>query len=194
MKRKLLIIDTETSGLDPQKNCILSLAAVVYHDGAIEAAEQWPVLDALGEFDPEALALNGFTHERVLADGISPWGVIQRLEQLLLKHDMRGRVVLAGHNLPFDVGFLKRLYRLAGEPYELQFSYGGLDTKVAALMLEAAGRIAPATSSLVHAAPAVGVAHNEAHDALADAMATAKVLKRMIDLIRHTDWPPNDLK
>jgi DNA polymerase-3 subunit epsilon len=183
VKRKLLIVDTETSGLDPQKNCILSLAAVVYHDGAIEDAVQWPVMDALEEFDPAALAVNGFTHERVLADGISPWGVIRRLEQLLLKHDMRGRVVLAGHNLPFDVGFLQRLYRLANEDYGKQFMHGGLDTKVAALLLEQAGRLRFDSPSLVDVAAALGIKHNTAHDALEDALVTAQVLRRLVDRI-----------
>jgi ribonuclease T len=193
MKRKLLIIDVETGGLDPATDAICSLAAVVYNDGPEESLHLL-IDDPSGAKNPEAMALHGITQNDINATGVGPWVAVQRIKGLLQRNDMRGRVVLAGHNLPFDVGFLKRLYRLAGEPYELQFSYGGLDTKVAALMLEAAGRIEPATSSLVHAAPAVGVAHNEAHDALADAMATAKVLKRMIDLIRHTDWPPNDLK
>lgn len=193
MKRKLLVIDVETGGLDPLTDAICSLAAIVYNDGPEESIHLL-IDDPSGKKNPDAVALHGITQDQINATGVGPWVAVQRIKGLLQRNDMRGRVVLAGHNLPFDVGFLKRLYRLAGEPYELQFMHGGLDTKVAALMLEQAGRVAPASPSLVHVAPSVGVQEPVAHDALSDAMATAKVLKRMIDLIRHTDWPPNDLK
>lgn len=185
MKRKLLVVDCETSGLDPHKNCILSLAAVVYHDGAVEDSKQWLVLDALGEFDEGAFKLNGITREKVLADGLTPWSVIRQLEQMLARHDMRGKVTLAGHNLPFDVGFLKRLYRLANMDYEAQFSHGGLCTKTAALLLEQAGRLNITSASLTSVAPALGIKHDEdrVHDALEDALVTAQVLRRMIERI-----------
>lgn len=189
MKRKLLVIDTETSGLDPQKNCILSLAAVVYHDGAIEDAKQWLVLDLNGEFDEEAMKLHGITKERLIAEGFSPWSVIRQMEQMLARHDMRGQVTLAGHNLPFDMGFLERLYRLADDPggYRKQFRYGGLCTKATALLMEQAGLLNITSSSLTEVAPALGLKHDsaEAHDALTDALVTAQVLRRMIERIRR---------
>jgi DNA polymerase III epsilon subunit-like protein len=187
VKRKLLVIDTETGGLNPECHAILSLAAVVYHD-APEEHIHLVIKDPEGLLSSSALAVNGFTEERVNAEGVTPWEAVQRLKALLQKNDMRGRVTLVGHNLPFDVGFLRRLYRLAGEDFDAQFSHGGLDTKVAALLLEQAGRISMETASLIHAAPAVGVKVTQAHDALSDALATAKALKRMLDLIKHTDW------
>jgi DNA polymerase-3 subunit epsilon len=184
VKRKLLVIDTETSGLDPQKNSIMSLAAVVYHDGAIEDARRWLVLDAGGECDPAAMAVHGITRERMLDAGLSPWTVIHELQQMLAHHDMRGKVTLAGHNLAFDVGFLQRLYRLADLDYDGQFRHGGLCTKTAALLMEQAGRLNIVSSSLKEVALALSIKHEGAHDALEDALVTAQVLRRMIDRIR----------
>ena len=183
MKRKLLVIDTETSGLDPQKNCIMSLAAVVYHDGAIEDSKRWLVLDAIGEFDPAAMAVHGITREHMLGAGLSPWTVIYCLQQMLARHDMRGKVTLAGHNLAFDVGFLQRLYRMTGFDYDAQFRHGGLCTKTAALLLEQAGRLNIVSSSLVDVAAALGIPYEGKHDALEDALATAQVLRRLLGRI-----------
>lgn len=192
MKRKLLVLDFETGGLDPATDAICSLAAVVYNDGPEETLHLL-IDDPEGAKNPDAMAVHGITQEDINATGVGPWVAVQRLKAMLQRNDMRGRVVLAGHNLTFDVGFLRRLYRLAGEDYRAQFMYGGLDTKSAALMFEQAGRLRFDSSSLVDVAPALGVKHEGAHDALADAVVTAKVLKKMTDLIRHTDWPVHPL-
>jgi DNA polymerase III epsilon subunit-like protein len=96
------------------------------------------------------------------------------------------RITLAGHNLPFDIAFLQRLYRLAGEDYDKVYHHGGLDTKSAALVFEQAALFFPRSSSLVDVAPAFGVTVKKAHDALADAYATAQVLEKMITRLRRS--------
>jgi DNA polymerase III subunit epsilon len=178
VKRKLLVIDTETGGLDPAEHAIMSLAAVVYHDGHIDESVAWLIEDPTGVKTVNATNLNGLD-----GCGDSPWKVVTELKQLLLRHDMRGKVTLAGHNLPFDVGFLQRLYRLADADYDKQFNYGGLCTKTAALLLEQAGRLKIDNSSLVTVCEALGITVDASHDALADALNTAQVLRRLIERI-----------
>jgi DNA polymerase III epsilon subunit-like protein len=181
--KRMLVIDTETGGFDPAQNAIITLGAVIFNDGP-EATFHEMIYDPTGYLDPEALEVNGYTEEEIGRFGLGPLAAVTRFEQFLLKNEMYGKITLAGHNLAFDVGFLKRLYWLAGMTYEDRFHYGGLCTKSAALVFEAAGRISPASSSLVDVAPAMGVAPLKAHNALADALMAAKVLKRMIDSIR----------
>ena len=178
----MLVIDTETGGLDPSRNAILSLAAVVYNDGPEESIHLL-INDPEGTMHIEALEVNGISQEKVAAEGISPREAVNRLRALLNKNGMHGKVVLAGHNLPFDIGFLCRLFNLAGVSYDSMFRYGGLDTKSLALALEAAGRIRPLSSSLAHTAAALGLNSWREHDALEDALATARVLRKQLDMI-----------
>lgn len=188
MIRKLLVVDTETGGIDPARNAILSLAAVVYNDGPEEHVHLL-IKDPLGEVEERTLAIHGITPERLEAEGVTPWEAVTRVQQLLLRNDMRGKVTLAGHNLLFDVGFMKRLWEMCGLRFEDQFHYGGLDTKVAALLLMQAGRLNTEGSSLAAVGPAVGVKPWKEHDALNDALATARTLKRMLGLIANPAWP-----
>jgi len=182
--RKLLVIDTETGGLDANTNSLISLAAIVYNDGVEEAQFHEIIYDRDGVLDEDALKLNGFTWNQIVQFGENPPSAVQRLRSFLMRHEMYGKITLAGHNLPFDVAFLKRLYRLAGDKFDDQFYHGGLDTKSIALALEQAGRITIASSSLKDVATAYGVLPWREHDALADARATARVLKLMIDSLR----------
>ena len=185
--KKMLVIDTETGGLDPTRNAILSIACVVYNDGPEESIHL-VINDPDGVVNEQALEINGFTRERIEREGISPREACNRIRALLNKNGMHGRTTLAGHNLPFDVGFLVRLFRI-GEGdlrgYDKLFNYGGLDTKGMALALEQAERIKPLSSSLIHVAPSVGVGPWKEHDALEDALATARVLRKMIDMMRR---------
>jgi DNA polymerase-3 subunit epsilon len=181
--RKLVVIDTETGGLDPSEHSILSLAAVVWVDGAIEGKFQVVVHEPNMSVTLEALRINGFTKEILETEGVSP---------VTAAHDLRSRVTLAGHNVGFDLGFLKRLYRLAGmstKEYESRFSHRALCTQTLALALEAAGRCDFKSTGLNGLCEYFGIAIREGgargrHDALEDATATAKLLTKELALIR----------
>ncbi len=180
--KKMLVIDTETGGLDPRTDAIISVACVVYND-APEEFVHMVVNDPTGCKGIAPMAVHGITDERIQKHGHSPRYVVDHIINLLQRNQMYGKVTLAGHNLPFDVGFLRRLFWLAGEDFDKHFNHGGLDTKGLALALEAAGRIRLTSSSLVHVAPSFGVAPWKEHDALEDALATAKVLRKQLDMI-----------
>ena len=189
-KRKLLIIDTETGGLDPAVQCILSIAAVVWSGGSVE--DHYYTLIAEPEIvaEPGALKVNKLTVEQVQAEGVSPFDAFHGLHAMLQKHDMRSDVRLAGHNVAFDVGFLKRLFRLVGKTdkdYGKLFSYRSLCTQTGALLLEQAGRIdLPGGSASLDALVklwAIKLDRTDGHNALADAFATAEVLNRELKMM-----------
>jgi len=188
-KRKLLIIDTETGGLDPAVQSILSIAAVVWNDGGIE--DHYYTLVAEPEIVAEegALKVNKLTVAQVQDEGVSPLAAFHGLQSMLQKHDMRTDVRLVGHNVAFDVGFLKRLLRLAGQEaaYRKMFSYRSLCTQTGALLLEQAGRIdLPGGSASLDALVklwAIKLDRTDGHNALADAFATAGVLNKELAMI-----------
>lgn len=189
--KKLLVIDTETGGLDPDKNSLLSLGAVVYHDGAI--VDEFYSLVHEPEFlaEESALKVNNLTREQVERDGESPAQVVAALENMLLRHDMRSRVTLVAHNAPFDLPFLKRLYRLACKDWAKRFSYRALCTQNGALMLDLSGRIVlpGGSASLDNLCKLWQIDLNRSggHNALDDARAAAMVLKKIVEVIR---WDP----
>ena len=55
----LLVIDTETGGLDPDHDSLLSLAAVVWRNGKVVAETQIFVNEPAARIDPESLAIHG---------------------------------------------------------------------------------------------------------------------------------------
>lgn len=190
MKRKLLVIDTETGGLDAAQHSLLSLGAVVYHDGAIE--DEFYTLIREPEFlaTEGALKVNNLTRELIEADGVSPLTAVGMLVTMLQKHDMRTGVTIVAHNAPFDIPFLKRLWRLAGKTereYGKQFSYRSLCTQVGALLLEQAGcvELPAGSASLDNLVKLWGIKldRSEGHNALHDAKAAAEVLRREIELL-----------
>lgn len=187
-KNRVLIIDTETGGLDPAEHSILSLAAVVWKDGAIDAKFQVVIREPQISTTLEALRINGFTGERLENEGVSPLTAVQSLNNFLLANDIRNRVTLGGHNVAFDIGFLKRLYRLAAvtpKEYGAKFSHRSLCTQTLALALEVAGLETFQSTSLDALCKQFGIDIREggvkgAHDALEDAVATGKLLTKLL--------------
>src|SRR5687768_3005895 len=114
---RLLIIDTETGGIDPSVHSLLSLAAVVWEDGRLGGSVEILVAEPVISVSPEAMRINridlGVHGQKALstAEAVAAF-------EAFIRHEFQEaftcgeRVVLAGHNVGFDVGFLKRLYRL----------------------------------------------------------------------------------
>lgn len=94
--------------------------------------------------------------------------------------------IVVGHNLPFDMGFIKREMRLAGiqnfQPLQL-------------CTLKLARRIFPQlkSKSLGNVAHHLAIKVEDAHRATGDAEATAKILYKLIDAIKN-ETSINNLK
>lgn len=120
-------------------------------------------------------------------EGDSPITAVNRITDFLLRNNFYRIVSLAGHNVPFDVGFLKRLYRLAGENYEKKFSHRVLDTQTLALALDAVHRLNGLRSTgLTALCQRFGIFLRDSakHDASEDAIATGKLLTKLLDMIK----------
>lgn len=204
-KRKVLFVDFETGGIEPEIHALCSLGAVVVHDGFIDEKYYTVINDPEGAVTTTdtnadvraASTMHGISPE-MRSDGKSPGQVIEDLEQLFMRHDMRlpRRVVLGGHHTQFDIGFMKRLYMLARADYDARFERRFIDTMAGAYCLEQAGRLETyGPPSLVNVCKAVGVPllREGTHNALDDAVAAAKVWAKMVQMMRHTDIPAHPL-
>lgn len=180
----LLVIDTETGGLDPTVHSVLSLGAVVYPyaPGALEFSEL--IKEQPFVVDGSALHVNKIDlamHSRVAASPVAVWaaflGFVRQQTGLFRVY---GKVVLAGHNVPFDIGFLRRLHRLANDstPFEEYFSHRFIDTMAIGLFMQLCG--SPIKKlGLADLLTFFGLKNDAAHTALGDARATAMLLEKM---------------
>jgi DNA polymerase III epsilon subunit-like protein len=83
--KKYLVIDTETGGLDPEKNSILSIAGVLWEPGkTIEPVFDMYVKEHFIDVEPAALKVNKIDMNKVHhAD--EPYIVVKKIQNALEK-------------------------------------------------------------------------------------------------------------
>lgn len=185
----VLIIDTETGGLNPEVDSLLSLAAIMWRDREVVAETQIFVSEPEIRMDVESFRIHGIESSWLRTNGCAPSVAVAQLESFVAKHvPSKEPVVLAGHNVGFDVGFLKRLYRLAGADYKKRFSHRTLDTASIGLFLILAEMLptGAASSDELFAFFQIPFGKKERHSALGDARATARLLNGLLGLVEKS--------
>ena len=184
---KLLVVDTETGGVDPDRHSILSVAAVVWEDGALGAEIEILIAEPDLTVTARALEINRIdivAHSRRAVPPAEAMAQLQAFvdEQFDSERNKGERAVLVGHNIGFDVGFLKRLCRMAHDDFGALFSHRVLDTASILRFLSLAGRLpeSAAASTNAFAAFNISVKDSERHTALGDARATALLLTALV--------------
>lgn len=181
---RLIWVDTETGGLDAEQDALLSIGLADWQDGRI--GETLEIL-----VDPEglrctekAMAVNRIDLDVHLSYSVSRSEASRQLQAWCRARGM-GRVMLAGHNLPFDIGFLQRLF--APGMWSFSFSHRYLDTMQVLAFLGHAGLIPDGIAKLDQAIAHFGipVESGKRHTALADAIAAAQVYTAALELMKR---------
>ncbi|MBN2470937.1 MAG: DEAD/DEAH box helicase [Anaerolineae bacterium] len=155
MHGEIIAIDLETTGLDASKDAIIEIGLARYKDGQI--LETWETLiDPEREIPPFITSITGIRQDDVI--GKPRINDVRRdIEQFI------GDAPVLGHNIGFDVGFLRR--------YDMLYTNVQIDTyELASVLLPTAPRY-----NLNSLSQQLGVALDDAHRALADAIATGHV-------------------
>jgi DNA polymerase III alpha subunit (gram-positive type) len=168
--RHYTVVDVETTGLDPDEARVIQLAAVrIRPDGDVVDSFSAIVRPECPEdYVHGAEEIHGITADQVAA------GVPLHLALMRLRETMVGAVFTA-HNAPFDVAFLRAEARRTGVKLNLDTA---VDTLALSRMLDADRRHSHKLGAVCER---YGVALERAHDALADATATAAVLPRLLE-------------
>jgi DNA polymerase-3 subunit epsilon len=182
---KIFWFDTETSGLDPVKNAIISLAALVEIDGQIVERVNLTMCPAPGKvIEDGALKVNGFSREQLLTFPPSA-DVFEQLrdfmDSYLEKYNKQDRFVAAGYNVGFDLRFLEQFFRENGDTYLYARLFGApLDVMSVVRFMQVAG-VFPKTldNKLSTVAKAIGINTENAHDAMADIEMTRAIHRYM---------------
>ncbi len=161
---RLIVLDLETTGLNPAKHEVIAIGAVAISGGVIHLNDQFDLVLRRPELD---------ITDTVLIHGIGPEALTRGHETedalLYLLDWMNGDPVLAYHSA-FDQKFLEKTLR-----HELGYTQSHIWMDVADLMPALFPDAQPAGKSLDNWADLFGLEVSARHHAAADAMATAEL-------------------
>ena len=161
---RLIVLDLETTGLNPSRDEVIAIGAVAIRGGIIHLSDQFDLILRRPELD---------IRETVLIHGIGPEALTQGQETedalLYLLEWMNGDPILA-YNSAFDQKFLERTLR-AQIGYTLSHTW----MDVADLMPAFFPNARTGGKGLDHWADYFGLEVTERHHAASDALATAEL-------------------
>lgn len=167
-----VVLDTETTGLRPLAgDRVVSVAAVLLDRGRVRAQEAFDALVNPGRPIPaSSTRFHGIT-DAMVADAPSIADVLPALRRFIAD------APLVGHEIAFDLSFLDAEARRAGLP-PLGAGRPLVDTRLISYVLHGPG----VSHTLETVAERLGVRIQARHSALGDALATAEILQRLIEL------------
>ena len=186
---KICDLDTETTGIDPIKNDIVSMSLLIEVKGE-EYAEFHSVVQPFdfNAIDLKALSTNGFTIEQ-LHTFPTPREVYTQLTQFLgfyiNKFDSSDKLTPSAFNGKFDTDFLKEWFNKNGDVYYGSwFNYRLLDPLPVIRYLEAAGVIYPMENhQLKTIAEYFGFKDLKAHNVQSDTLALRYIRKKLSEML-----------
>lgn len=181
---KLLVVDTETSGLLPGVHSLLSIGLVVWN-GQIEESEEI-LVQCNGEIDPRAMEINRINleeHEKVALPYFE--AKTKFLGFLRKNFNDTEKITIAGHNVNFDVSFLKVWFDCIGSDNKFSdiFNHRVLDTNSIGHFLYLANVMEKDSVKSLDALLKefdVKIDEDKRHTALGDALGTAMLLSEMV--------------
>lgn len=184
MPDRLLFIDTETGGLDPDKHSLLSLAMVIWEDRKIIDSTEILVNDGILSATVEALAVNKIDLEKHKHSALPSSRALDEILSFIGKHfPHHGKITLAGHNIHFDAGFLKRFFSANGKNFSEYFSHRMIDTSSILHYLYLSGSIKQKAISSDEAFDLFDIKVEGRHTALGDTIATAELFTKLLRLV-----------
>lgn len=181
---KILFIDTETGGLDPSEYSLLSLSVVVWQEFNIVGSKEILINDGILNVTSKALEINGINIEEHKKNALTPSDAIKELDNFLTHHFLIDeKITLGGHNINFDVNFLKQFLLSNKYNWFQRFSHRYVDTATILYYLYLSGKLKQKPISSQEAFDYFGISVEGRHTALGDAIATAKLFTTLIRLI-----------
>lgn len=167
-ERQLIVVDLETTGLDPQRHTVLEVAAVNVDTGESLYFAPYVTREQLMDADPDALRINRYFERGVYQDALKCHNSnLPRYRELW--NMLRGNT-LGGANPRFDAAMLVRAANMT-EVWHYRLA------DVSAYVAGATGLHGAAIEGLQGCCERLGVVNDQPHSALGDAEATAKCFR-----------------
>ncbi|MEJ2585894.1 MAG: 3'-5' exonuclease [Robiginitalea sp.] len=170
-----VVLDTETTGMDPDIDRILSIGALRLSGGRIRVRETLEIFIAQDHFDRRSVPIHG-----ILRQGPNPR--VSEKEALLQLEEYVGDAIIVGHHIHFDLEMLRRaLWRHELPPLDNPILDTGILYKRTLLKSPVVQK--KASYSLDELAHKFDLSCRDRHTALGDAYITAlaflKILTRL---------------
>lgn len=185
LPKHLLIIDVETTGVNPDTSSIIQLGACVFNkNGYLEPYTfNEYILPYTSEWTEEAEKTHQITHGQLLKKGKPLIKVLEKFEQWASNYmlgELKQKFWLAQWSAGFDVSMLKKAYESLGNKYP--FHYRAFDiASVVRLELARRGRLHQKCGEDICAIKlGIKVDETKLHDALYDAQLSGKMLEEII--------------
>lgn len=170
-RETFVVLDTETTGLHVKKgDRIVSFGAVKIKNGAVDANDMFDqLIDPERDIPASASRIHG-----IYPRDITGKPTIREVEHRLAA--FIGDACIAGHNIDFDYGFIKRI--IPGGELRLKFR---LNPVVDTLPLAIALRPELGDYDLGALCAHFGIEEKHRHTALGDSLMTARLLIKLIE-------------
>ena len=168
-----IAFDTETTGLDPDKDSIVELGAVVFEKGVPTASFQ-SYVDPGKSIPPEVSALNHITDDMLQAAPMEKDVYPEFMK--FLGDAVLGKTVICGHVAAFDLSFLCRTLERLG----IEACFRFVDTRQLATQIPELEH-----HSLAAVAEYFNVPHEHAHQAKEDALTSGQIFCKMLERNRN---------
>ncbi|MCY4485092.1 MAG: 3'-5' exonuclease [Spirochaetaceae bacterium] len=177
VSKPILVVDVETTGLDPAKDTVVQIAACKL-DG--DARLDDPPFVTYVRPDTRISDTAEAVHGLKLTDLRTAPSIAEAIRAF--NEYAPPDAILCGHNIAFDVAFLKAAYTSVGIGFP--FDYHLLDVWSVSFFLLETQRIKLNPHNLSALCDLYGIPRGHKHDALEDVQATALILSRMFDTVR----------
>lgn len=181
---RLVVVDTETGGLDPTVHSLLSVG--MWTLDTIARTLDNPLYFLVREPEivtvPQAMKVNGLKLEDIQKDGLDPHAALHLIRNYCRQVGDKPNPV--GHNITFDIAFLSRLVRLTHtRDVGLPFHYRTVDVPSVLTTMYLAGVLPKDISSSQEALKYFGMERGSVHHALHDAECTGKVYLKLLGML-----------
>lgn len=188
MSKKILWFDVETTGLDPKKNAIIQLAALIDIDGVIVDELELLIQPHDGaKIDDVALEINGRRPEEIIKQPfMQPAQALSELLKFMNKHvdqyDKKDKFFIGGYNARFDTDFLSEFFRRLGSKYLGSYiNWTILDPMYIINIMIYTGVLKLDNRQLLTVCNSFGIELGaDAHDAIADIKATRELFGKLV--------------
>lgn len=188
---KIIFIDTETGGVNPEKSALIQLSGIIRIDKKdVEKFNFYIKPFENSEVNEKALEVQGRTldelkTEKYIEEKEVYKQFINLLDKYIDKYDKTDKFIVAGYNIRFDVDILKALFQRHGNNF--LFSYldsSMLDPLYSIRLLQIAGILPVLENNKLETWCKHFGIELKTHDSLEDIVATKKLIGKLISLIR----------
>ena len=192
---RVLVYDTETGGLDPEKHSVFSVGALVGDLDTGEIIDMFEAFHKLESVDDyvygqRAIEIHGITPQEAFDNGISTEEIQDKFMDLWHNH---GAAIIGGHNESFDRRMMARqIFNISVSEFEANTTYRAVDSLPVMRLFTGHDNV-KSGASLTQAVKALNIdmsdfGKNKYHAALFDSICCFRVLCKFRQVFSNPEF------